>query len=53
MKNYKIIFYKEWNQIGCKYLENATVEDCQAWLETNHDMSRIKKVVLRNVKKEE
>ena len=48
----KIIFYKDWNQIGCKFIENATKEDCLDWLEKNHDISRIKRVVIKDGEKE-
>lgn len=44
----KIIFYKDWNQIGCKYIENATEEELREWLKANHDLSKIKKVVIKN-----
>lgn len=44
--NMKIIFYKDWNQIGCKFIPDATEEECRKWLEANHDISRINKVVI-------
>ena len=44
----KVIFIKEWRQLGCKYFDvikdNATLETCKEWLETNHNIDLIKKV---------
>ena len=39
----KIIFYKDWNQIGCKaFPKETTIEEAKVWLETNHDMNKVK-----------
>lgn len=39
----KIIFYKDWSQIGCKaFPKETTIEEAKAWLEANHDMNKVK-----------
>lgn len=44
----KIIFLKEWNQIGCKYFDiikdNATINSCKEWLSNNHNLDLIKHI---------
>lgn len=44
----KVIFYKDWRQIGCKYFDiekdKATIDNCKEWLKNNHNMDVIKHV---------
>lgn len=41
----KIIFYKDWGQIGCKSCEGKTKDEMMEWLHSNHNINSIKRVI--------
>lgn len=42
----KLIFYKDWNQIGCKAFPSETsYEEAMQWLESNQNIDAIKSML--------
>lgn len=41
----KLIFHKDWNQIGCKaFSEGTSLEQAKEWLSSNHQINNIIKI---------
>lgn len=53
----KIIFFKDWNQVGCKYFDvikdNATLDTCKEWLYSNHNKESIKHIKYKIIREKD